>query len=431
MIKVPLLLSTIACLLVIGCSSKESLDGKRESISVLEDAFDKCVEIDTSKVLLDKEFENKSFPQAFLNSNHSFSPLKLSSDLSKVWLVNLDYSSNESRKIMSAPVVAEGKIFCLDAGGIVYAIHQESGEIIWRLSTTLVGKDGQLGGAVAYYNGRLIVTSCFSECFSIDVKTGKISWRIKLPYSCKGDGISVHENKGFILCGNSSLHVINLDSGKLLWSHSGTSVESSFVGSASVAVDNGIAVVAYPSGEIYALLSETGMPIWDDILSKTSLTNVGQAFVHPRACPVLKDGVAYVVAANQKIVAFDVKTGKRLWSSDYGGVQTPSINGNSIFLFNSNSELVCLNRENGKLRWKTILDQKSEILHDWYGQILVSDHVLMLSPNGRLLFVSVYDGKIKKIIDATNEVGSFSTNPIVVSSAVYMLTNSGELIKYK
>jgi hypothetical protein len=55
----------------------------------------------------------------------------------------------------------------------------------------------------------------------------------------------------------------------------------------------------------------------------------------------------------------------------------------------------------------------------------------MLSPDGNISFVSVYDGKVKKVFNIGCGNNGVSLNPIICGSAMYILANSGELSKYK
>jgi outer membrane protein assembly factor BamB len=416
--------------LLVGCSSKEKLKGQREELIISEYDENMINAIDQSPVIVDLENkDNSEFTQPHFNSEHCYASLKFSLSPSRIWTSNLDFKASESIKITAAPIVAEGKVFCIDAGGVIYAFDQKNGKRLWRKSTTLVGKNGQIGGAIAYDSGRLIVTSSFAEGFSLNAKDGTILWRIKLPSACKGDGITIHNGKAFLMCSNSSIHCINLDDGKTLWSHSGMLMDSTFMGSSSVAISDGIVCFAYPSGEVFALLEETGSVIWDAMLSKFSLTNASRAFSHPRACPVVKDGVVYLVAANEQTSAFNIKSGKLLWRSDFGGIQTPIVNGNSIFIFNSKSELICLNRQTGHKRWAKKLTHKEDKLVDWSSMILLKDHIFVLSPLGYAQFVSVYDGKIKKTISLDDEV--IPVNPVVANGVMYFSTNNGKLVAYR
>jgi outer membrane protein assembly factor BamB len=331
----------------------------------------------------------------------------------------------------AAPVAAEGKVFCIDAGGIVYAFDQKNGKRLWRVSTTIVGKDGQIGGAIAYDAGRVIVTSSFAECILLDSKDGKILWRIKLPAPSKGDGITVMNGKAFITCSNSCLQVIDIDNGKVLWSHSGMVSGSTYIGDSAVAIADGIVYAVYPSGEIYALLEETGAVIWDSMMTKFSLTNVAHAFSHLRACPVVKDGAVYVTAANGQTAAFNAKSGKLLWKSNYGGLQTPVVSGNSIFIFNCQSEVVCLNRHSGKKRWERKLTSVPKEISDWYGMLLLKDLLLLVSPSGTLMYVSIHDGKIRKTIKLNDSGDGISMNPIIANRTMYLLLNCGKIVAYR
>ena len=416
----------IASLLLVGCSEKEPLRGIRENILSSEGVGDLENSIDKSPVIIDGEIANITFPQPYMNAAHCYAPLKFSISATKQWSAKLDFEATKSIKMVAAPIVADRKVFCVDAGGIVYAFNAKTGDEIWRRSVTIAGKDGQTGAAIAYDGGRLIVSSCFSECFSLNAKTGDINWRIKLPAACKGDSITISDGRVFLMCSNSTLQVVDIDNGKLLWTHSGITSDSVFLGGAGVAVADGVAYFAYPSGEIFALLVETGAPIWESAFPKFSISNAAQAFTHPKASPVVKDGVVYFVAANEQTAAYNAKTGERLWIKDYGGVQTPIVSGNSIFVFNSRSELVCLNRLTGNLRWKSILNSKNK--HDWYGMILLKNHILTVSPEGNIGFVSVKNGKIERL-EATGE--AVAVNPIVADSTLYILSNDGEISAYK
>ncbi|MDR2268431.1 MAG: PQQ-binding-like beta-propeller repeat protein, partial [Holosporaceae bacterium] len=188
---------SLLCFLLTACSDKEKLSGTREDIIAADDevAFD----VEKADLPMDNvEFLNKEVPQPFMNASHCYFPLKFSTTPNEIWSSSLDFGNSKAIRITASPLSAEGKIFCLDAAGIVYAIDPADGKRIWRTSTLIKGKDGQTGGSMAYYAGKLIVTSSFSECFLLNAQDGRILWRIKLPAPCKGDGVTVSDGKAFI-----------------------------------------------------------------------------------------------------------------------------------------------------------------------------------------------------------------------------------------
>ncbi|MDR2107016.1 MAG: PQQ-binding-like beta-propeller repeat protein [Holosporaceae bacterium] len=424
----------LLCLTILaGCSSKKATaEGDREEL-MLSESSGAAVEDDKGEIILDSSEENNvEFLQPHFNVSHCHAPFKFSSDFPKeLWSAPLDFESSKYAKMIAAPIVADGKAFCIDAGGIVYAFNKNTGERLWRTSTTVADKDGQIGGALAFDKGRLLVTSSFSEGLCLNAENGKILWRIKLPAACKGDGIAIHDGKAFIACSDSSLHAVDIGSGKILWSHSGMTADTTFIGSASPAAGDGMVFVAYPSGEVYALLEETGAVIWDSMMSKFSLTDASRAFSHPRACPVLKDGFVYFTTPNEQTVAFNAKTGKQIWKSDFGGLQTPVLSGNSIFVLSSGGMLACLNKDTGKKRWVRSIARNQNETSDWYGMIPIKNRFLLLDPKGYILAVSMLDGALEDVAATDDRDAGTSVNPIIADEIMYVLLNCGKLTAYK
>lgn len=394
-------------LVLSGCSSKEPLKGARRDI-VLSN-FQK-EEIDGTPVVLDQSIT------------------KLGNKFRLVWTNSMKYGNSKSTKITAPALVHNGKVFCLDAGGLVYAFDVKSGNLIWSRTTTLKGKEGQIGGALACSEGKLIVTSSFAEAFAFDENNGNMLWRIKLPACCKGDGITISEGNAYMLCDNSSLQVIDINNGNLLWSHNGMIMDTTYMGSSSVCIKGGVVYLSYPSGEVFALL-RNGSVLWSSMLSRFSFSNVDESLSHPRACPVIKDNLIYFTCANKQITAFDTRSGIMVWKKDYGGQETPLVSGNSIFILNSSSELVCLNKDNGRIKWSCKLKFGDDINCEWFGPIQVGNELLMTSSSGNLLTVSAVDGKVKSHkVDVGQKIVA---RPTLSEDMLCLITDNGSVLAYK
>ena len=109
-------------------------------------------------------------------------------------------------------------------------------------------------------------------------------------------------------------------------------------------------------------------------------------------------------------------------------MQAPIVSGNSVFVQSFNAELVCLNKDTGALRWKTVLSNEKKPMEDWYGQLLVKDHILSISAEGEMTLVSVTDGKIKKRIKLSDKI---SVNPVIADKTMYLLTNDSNICAYQ
>ena len=406
-------------LVLSGCTSKEPLEGVRKDIILSEVQSE---ERDNGTVILDQ------------------TSVKLNKNLSLRWSDNMKYGSSKSLRMASSVVTGNGKVFCIDAGGLVYAFDAKSGRKIWEKTTTIKEKDGQVGGALSYSDGKLIVTSSFAEAFAFDETNGAMLWRIKLPACCKGDGITISDEKVYLLCDNSSLQVVDIHDGKLLWSHSGMMMDTTYIGSAGVVVKDDVVYLSYPSGEVFALLSN-GSVLWSAMLSKFSFVNAGESFSHPRACPIIKDNLIYFTSANQQITAFDIGSGNVVWKKDLGGLETPLISGNSIFLIDSSAGLVCLNKDNGKTRWTRPLKKeedstfgwfgRSENSVEWFGPIQTNDGLIAIASNGTVATISAEDGSVKSYRRLNSFGEGITARPIVSENSLYFVSNDGTVFAYK
>ncbi|MBQ3565358.1 MAG: PQQ-binding-like beta-propeller repeat protein [Alphaproteobacteria bacterium] len=415
----------VCFLALAACSQKENLKGHRENIELAAESNPSLK--DDAPVVLGDVLHNSNFVQSAYSAQHWYDPLAIKiRTLSEKWSASLDFESSDQIRPLSSTVAAEGKVFCMDAAGIVYAFDEKSGHLIWKISTTHKNKDGQVGGALAFSDGHLIVSTSFAEAFSLDAKTGSIQWRKKIPAPCKGDGITVDSGKAYLLCDNGVLQVLNISDGSVIWAHSGMPTFTTYAGSAGVAVCDGVVYVAYPSGEVFALL-ENGSVLWSAIISKFSFSNASKSFSHPRACPIVKDNILYVVCASRQITAFDIKNGNILWQRDHGSTQTPALSGNSLFIYDDNSELVCLNKDTGNVKWSKKLSDNSEIV--WYGPILSSDGLILTSSKGNVICLSAKDGSTIKAFDADS--AGISVPPTVANETLYILGDSGKLAAYK
>jgi len=51
------------------------------------------------------------------------------------------------------------------------------------------------------------------------------------------------------------------------------------------------------------------------------------------------------------MVSIDLRTGDRIWEQDIGGVHAPWVAGDFIYVLSADSELLCLTRADGRVRW--------------------------------------------------------------------------------
>jgi outer membrane protein assembly factor BamB len=133
-----------------------------------------------------------------------------------------------------------------------------------------------------------------------------------------------------------------------------------------------------------------------------------------------------VVGHNQKMAAYDLRKGERLWERHIGGTRTPAVIGDYIFIINSHNELVCLTAKYGQVVWVKKLDSHPELTSRviWEGPLVAGGNLYLVSALGTLITVDPANGKT---LSERSLGASVSIAPFAAQDRLYILTAEGEL----
>ena len=144
-------------------------------------------------------------------------------------------------------------------------------------------------------------------------------------------------------------------------------------------------------------------------------------------------GFVYAIGHSGRMAAIDLRTGERVWENNISSAQTPWVAGDYIFVLTQNSEVVCLSRHTGKIRWISELqrykrnDKKKNIVI-WTGPVLASDRLIVVSNHGYAVALSPYDGSFLGAIDMPKKN---YISPVIANGTVYVLSDNGNLLAYR
>jgi outer membrane protein assembly factor BamB len=189
-------------------------------------------------------------------------------------------------------------------------------------------------------------------------------------------------------------------------------------------------VVPYSSGELVALRVENGRAVWTDTLATLRRVDAVSTLADIRGKPVIDRGRVYAISHSGRMVSIDLRTGGRAWDREVGGVNTPWVAGEFVYVLSNESRLLCLTRNAGRVRWVTQLprypgDDSSGRPITWTGPVLASDRLIVSGSHGEILSVSPYTGEIlgKLTFDA-----GVTVSPVVAGETLLFLTDYGTLV---
>lgn len=426
-------LAISSCDTFLGVEEAPPLPGKRISILVHEQTLEPDSVTAGQNIILPAPTTNPNWPQAGGYPNHAMHHIKIPGNVRETWSVNIGAGSDDEERLIAQPVVARDRVFTMDADSVISAFNAKTGDDIWTTEITPDDEDdGHVGGGLAYANGKLFVTTGFAQLVSLDAKTGKVIWRRKLESPFR-TAPTVRGNRVFALTLRNKLFAINGSTGETLWSHSGIEEITSFLGGASPAVDSGVVIAPYSSGELVALKVENGQVLWSDSLTGNRRSRSTTTLSSIRGRPVIDRGIVIAISNSGQIAAINLRTGRRIWDRAIGGIESPWVAGDFIFFLTNDSELVAMARRTGRIHWVQPLPQWEDLEDKtgriiWTGPVLLSDRLIVAGSSGEALSISPYTGKILGKVVLPDGV---TIGPVAASNTLYFLSDDADLVAYR
>lgn len=359
----------------------------------------------------------------------------LSATPNRVWSSAIGQGNNRKGRITADPVLANGRLFTLDAGATV-AATSTSGAPLWRHDLTPASdRQGDAsGGGLAYGSGKLFVTSGFGTLTALDPETGAEIWVQKLGASATG-APTVVGDLVYVSARDSQAWTVRADNGRIEWQLPGTPTPSVMQGGAGPAVSDRLAVFPFGSGEVLATLRKGGIRVWGATIAGQRRGRVYATVSDITGDPVIDGSVLYVGNQSGRVAAVNVANGERLWTAREGAYSPVWPEGGSVFLVSDQAELVRLDAATGDRIWGVELPyyenervRRRKAVHAHFGPVLAGGRLWVASSDGLLRGFAPESG------DMVYEVqipGGAAANPIVVGNVLYVVSANGQIHAFR
>jgi outer membrane protein assembly factor BamB len=429
---------------------KSKIRGQRISVMASDESIKPDASLTTVAVVLPPPYHNAEWPQPGGFASNAMYHLQAAGSLSQIWEQNAGDGSGTNSRLTAAPVVAGGRIFVLDSTAHVYAFNAGSGEEQWHISVapkghqdlmnamsfglmgqnTNVDKTKGFGGGLAFDDGKLFATTGFGDVIALDPASGKELWRVNLGVPVANAPV-VNGGRVFVSSQDNHFHALAAKNGRELWDHRGIAESSGIMESTSAAVAGEFVIAPYTSGEVYALRVQNGRPAWSDMLTRSHGVTALSEIDDIAGRPVVDRDLVFAISHSGVMAAIQLDSGDRQWSRDLGGIQTPWPAGDYVYVITLESQLMCLTRKEGKVkwihqlpRWKDPEDTSSEPIV-WSGPVLASDRLIVVSSDGFAQSLSPYTGQLLARMEIPDKA---YIAPVVANDTIYILTNDAELV---
>ncbi len=425
----------LAVILLAGCGGPKNKIGstvKGSRIAILEP--EKPPEADQTAASMKPEeppsVDNSAWPQAGFDPSHMIPNSALGEHPKEIWHVSIGDGSDDNYKLLAHPVIAEGRILTMDARGLIHAFTVSNGKELWHYDMTPEDSDPAIGGGLAIDGKVVYATSGTGEVFALNLADGKVIWRRALANPIRS-APTVADGRVYAVTIDNQLNALDAATGEVLWHHNGISESATLMGGASPAVIGDSVLTAYSSGEIYLLRAVNGRVAWNYSLITASQMGALPAIADIRGLPVLDHGRVYAVSHSGRMAAIDTRTGDRAWEVEIGGVDTPVVTNDTIFVLSADDRLIAMTRDEGKIIWTRELqklsdpdDKKSDHVF-WTGPVLAGGKLWLANSIGQVIAYDLDDGAKGQVIDLDTPI---LISPIAADHKLFVVTDDGDLV---
>jgi outer membrane protein assembly factor BamB len=232
---------------------------------------------------------------------------------------------------------------------------------------------------------------------------------------------------GFVFAMDAEFEISAFDvtAGKQIWTFDPKvpeEDEETFGG--GIAYQGGRIFMSTGFGQLIAVRADNGTELWRGGLPGPS-----------RSGPTVGNGRVFAVTIDNQTVAFDVETGKKLWthsgvseSAGLLGGASPALIGSTVIVPYSSGELVALRVNNGRVVWSDSLasirktDTLATVAHIRGHPVVDHGVVYAVSHSGRLVAIDLRTGA--RIWERA--IGGSET-PWIAGNFIYVVSNQGDL----
>lgn len=378
---------------------------------------------------------NADWPQRAGAADHGLVNAAFGAGQARLWSAPIGQGNSYRYRVAASPVAAAGRVFTLDAHSRLSATSL-AGAALWATDIAAPGDrpEDATGAGLAVDGGRVYATTGFAELVALDAASGAVIWRQSFDAGV-GGAPTVAGGLVYVVARDGSAWAVRSEDGKVAWQMGVAPGAAGVSGVSAPAVTGDRVIFPFASGEMVAAARDTGSTIWQAKVAGARLGR-GYAIVSDlTGDPVVSGGVVYAGSSAGKLGAFELETGKRLWTAGEGAMGPVQVAGGALFLVSDEGRLMRLDAGTGETVWavdlpyyvKDKIKRQREIFVQ-YGPILAGNRLFVASSDGLL---RSFDAASGAELGQAEIPGGAAADPIVAGQTLYVVSRNGQLHAFR
>lgn len=433
----PILLSSCGFGFLGEKQKKVRVEGERKPIIAKQIKLAPDDSLNEISIQLPAPKVNANWPQRGGIATHALKHVQLGDAPERVWQSKIGEGGSENIALTAAPIVFNGMVMTLDTAGKVRAFALKTGELRWETILKPDKNAGVFGGGMGSGQNKIFISLGSGELIALNIQNGEELWRVSTRRALRS-APSYADGRIFVTTLDNMTLAFSASTGLSLWSHNGMIANAALLGAASPAIKNNKVILAYSSGELYALQTNNGRIFWGDNLSVKRGGSGVARISHVRGNPVIDENMVFATSHSGSFLALELKTGRRLWQLPIASRVMPWVAGNYLYIVTTGRQVICLTKRDGRVKWITNLPEfslkdslplkREKIVVEYSEPVLAGDRLIIASSIGKIYSVSPYTGQI---LGETQVEGNIFIEPVVADKTLLLLDKQGNLTAFR
>ena len=327
------------------------------------------------------------------------------------------------------PVVEEDHIYAAARDGDVTAFDRNSGETLWSvdladLPINADKRSARLSGGLVSRYGKLFLGSENGVVYALNEANGEVLWQTTVPGEVVASP-AVEDGRVVVLTTSGRLMALDTDEGKLQWTLSEEQPPLTLRSASTPVITNGAVLYGRADGKVGIALLSNGQPVRQSKVADPRGATELDRMVDVDASPLIAGDELYAIAYNGQLMARKLMTGDEVWKRKYSGYRDMAVTGNAIVLTDNRSHLFAVDRRNGLELWSNTQLENRTVT----APVVLGDYVVVGDVEGYLYWLDRTDGTIKAM-QQLDSSGLYAA-PLVDGDTLYVQSRGGKLYAIK
>jgi len=317
------------------------------------------------------------------------------------------------------PVINGDIIYAASADGELKAFDRGRGKTLWKKDL-----DTSLSGGVGVYEDALFLGSSEGFVLKVDANSGEQLWSTQL----RGEVLSPPQGNGRIVIAQTydgKLQGLDFATGELLWTYDSNVPVLTVRGTSVPILRNNLVYAGFANGRVLAFDAQTGSIAWEVRVAISQGRSEIERIVDVDGTMELAGNELYAASYQGRVVAIDVKDGRKLWQQDVSSFSGVSQGFGNIYVADEDGTLYAYQRNGQGVRWT----QDALGYRELSRPTPVSSYVAVADFAGYVHLVSQVDGTFVGRVKVDGD-GS-RADMLSDGNVLYVFGNSGKLVAYE